>query len=272
MTTETDAPVDGATTEILDTNTPAVAVEPGKETETAPEGEAEPVKATEPTDEDSETDDDKPRKRPSRTDRLKERIRELSEALEVERGRKGSSSSELPKAPQEADFNGDYQAYERAQRAFETEQAVRRVLGESDAEKRAVREQELRTAQAKLYAERAVEAKSDIPDFDQVLNAVRGEDVRADVADFIRESEKGPFLAYHLAKNPGQIRALNGLSPTQAARELARIEARLSIPTPKKQTSAPAPMKPVAGGAAPSADISKMSMEEYAAYRKKQGA
>ncbi len=273
MSTEADAPIDGATTEVNEPINLDASTEAEKETETKPEGAAEPNKADEqPTDEDSGDDDEKPRKRPSRTDRLKDRIRELSDQLAFERSRKGSPAGEVTKAPQEVDFNGDYQAYERAQRAFETEQAVRRVLDESATNNRAAREQELRNAQVTLYRERVTEAKSAISDFEQVVNSASGIDVRDEVADLIRESEKGPYLAYHLAKNPDQLRGLNAMTPVQAARELGRLEARLSAPPPKKQTSAPAPISTVNGGAAQRPDLAKMSMDEYVAYRKKQGA
>jgi hypothetical protein len=273
MSTEPNAtPAESAATEGNEPANLDTVVETVEATETAPEGDPEPEKVEAPDDEDSEQGDDKPRKR-SRTDRLKDRIRDLEAQVHAsERLRDGASKPEAGKPPQETDFNGDYAAFERATRQFEVEQAFRRVRDEDNQRSMQERATELQREKASLYRERAVEAKSSIPDFEKVLESARGAQVRDDIADFIQESEKGPHLAYHLAKHPDQLRDLNGKPPAAALRELARIEARLSTPAPKKQTSAPAPVRTVTGGAAASPDLSKMSMDEYAAYRKKQGA
>lgn len=272
MSTEPNAtPAEGAATEGTEPVNLDAVEETVEATEPAPAGDAEPEKADAPDDEDSEQDDDKPRKR-SRTARLKDRIRDLEAQVETERLRNGASKPEAGKAPQETDFNGDYAAYERATRQFEVEQAIRRVRDEDTQRSMQERSAELQREKAALYRERAAEAKSSIPDFEKVLEAARGVQVRDDITDFILDSDKGPTLAYHLAKNPDQLRDLNGKTPTAALRELARIEARLSTPAPKRQTSAPAPISAISGGAAARPDISKMSMDEYAAYRRKNGA
>jgi len=272
MSTEPNAtPAEGAATEGTEPVNLDAVIETEEATEPAPEGEPEPERAEEPTDEDTEQDDDKPRKR-SRTARLKDRIRDLEAQVDMERRRNGASTPDASKAPQETDFNGDYAAYERATRQFEVEQAIRRVRDEDAQRSMQERAAELQREKAALYRERAAEAKASIPDFEKVLESARGVEVRDDITDFILDSEKGPSLAYHLAKHPEQLRDLSGKSPAAALRELARIEARLSTPAPKRQTSAPAPIPAISGGAAARPDISKMSMEEYAAYRRKNGA
>lgn len=240
---------------------------------TAPEDEQRPEGAEgKPSEDDNEQEDDgRPRKR-SRTDRYRDRIRELSVELEAERRRNsGAGTKEAPKAPAEADFNGDYAAFEAARHEFSVEQAIRRVRDEDARTANEAKSRELNDARASLYRERAAEAKSTLTDFDKVLESSRNEQVRDDISDFIQESEKGPHLAYHLAKHPEQLRDLNRLPPMQAARELARIEARLSVATPKKQTSAPAPISSLRGGAAPTRALSEMSMDEYVAARRKEG-
>lgn len=266
MTDTNATPADGAATEANDQpvnldEVKAPDAEPAKADDSR-----EPAEGGEPPDDTQ--DDDRPRRR-SRTDRLKDRIRDLEAELTVARGRNGSEERKA-KAPQESDFGTDFAAYERAQRAYEVEEAVRRVRDEDTRAATHARELEIRRHQGEIFNERLSEASKSVPDLKQTLEAARGMEIRDEVADFIRESEVGPMLAYHLAKNPTQTREINAMNPVAAMRELARIETRLSPPNPKKQTSAPAPIAPVNSGASSSPDLSKMSMEEYAAHRRKQ--
>lgn len=225
---------------------------------------------TDSADDDNEQEDDAQKRRPSRTKRLQAKVQALTIQLEHEQRRNGASSKSDGKPPSEADFGGDYSAFERAQRQFDVEEAVRRVRAEDDRKANEAKASELSDARASLYRERAAEAKSTLTDFDKVLESARNERVRDDISDFIQESEKGPHLAYHLAKHPEQLRDINGLSPVQAMRELARIEARLSTPAPKRQTSAPPPVRRLSGGASPAPTPGK-TMSDYERWRNSEG-
>ena len=93
--------------------------------------------------------------------------------------------------------------------------------------------------------------------------------------DIIKDSDNPPELIYFLGKNPDELEKLGDMSPAQATRYIGRLEARLTTEQPattKKVTSAPKPIDPLGTGktAAGSKDPEKMSMEEYAAYRKAQ--
>ena len=128
------------------------------------------------------------------------------------------------------------------------------------------------------WAERQTAARAALPDYDQVVG---GADipVARHVAEVLLDSDQGPALAYHLAKNPDVAAKLNGLSPVAAAREIGRIEAGLSAP-PATQAAPAARLStaPTPPGhlktAAPATqrDPAKMSMDEYKAMRSKQGA
>ena len=90
------------------------------------------------------------------------------------------------------------------------------------------------------------------------------------------DSERGPELAYHLAKHPDVLERLNGMTERQADRELGRLEASLQVPAaapaepPARTTQAPKPATPAASqGRSVALDPSKMSVEEYAAWRSK---
>lgn len=64
------------------------------------------------------------------------------------------------------------------------------------------------------------------------------------VAEVIAASDIGPKLAEHLGDNPAELRRLGAMNPAMQARELTRLETRLSDPpkaTPKTVTEAPEP-------------------------------
>lgn len=214
-------------------------------------------------------DPDKP-KPLSRQQRLQRKAARLStivaeQAAELEKLRNASKSGS-DAAPKEEDFNGDYFAYQRAATAWEVKQELRNEF-------RSVREQE----QAKTLAERRAESEEDfrervsaikpsIPDYDTAIQAFvkAGGDLAPHVIEEIQESEKGPVLAYHLAKNPDLAAELNAMSPRDAAREIGRLEAKVSLPQPKKQTQAPAPLSVLKGGAAPATDLASLAKSDDA--------
>jgi hypothetical protein len=89
------------------------------------------------------------------------------------------------------------------------------------------------------------------------------------------DSENGPELAYHLAKDAENFARVCKLSPIAAARELGKIEATLTkAPESAKEiktTKAPAPIKPVGGsGSANSKEFREdMTYPEFKRWRAK---
>jgi hypothetical protein len=98
------------------------------------------------------------------------------------------------------------------------------------------------------------------------------------VLEGLQESDVGPQLAYHLAKNHDVAEKLRGLPERAAMRELGRLEASIaSAPAPApapaaRTTNAPPPVKPVSQGNAVVPTLDKMSMDDYVKARKGQGA
>ncbi len=126
-------------------------------------------------------------------------------------------------------------------------------------------------AQATTWQQRATAAKETLPDFEQVLSESTAP-MTKDMAEVLRDSEHGPALAYHLAKNPAEAERIARLSPLAAAAALGRIEADLSKPAapaaaPKKVTSAPTPPTPIGAGRSTEGDPAKMSYKDYEAWR-----
>jgi hypothetical protein len=109
--------------------------------------------------------------------------------------------------------------------------------------------------------------KKDTPDFDVVITSpafVQSEPV----VEAILHSNKGPQIAYYLAKNAEVLSRLNQSSPFEVALEIGRIEERLTPLAPKVITQTPKPLTPVTGSTgAVEKDPKDMSMDEYAKHR-----
>ena len=100
------------------------------------------------------------------------------------------------------------------------------------------------------YAEREDEARAKYDDFEQVAYnpQLRVTDV---MAETIKSSDLGPDLAYWLGSNPKEADRISRLSPLLQAREIGKIEAKLTAEPPQKKTSsAPEPIRPVSARAA----------------------
>ena len=95
------------------------------------------------------------------------------------------------------------------------------------------------------YGEREEKARDKYDDFEDVVYTpkLRITDV---MAETIQYSDLGPDLAYWLGSNPKEAERISRLAPILQAREIGKIEVRLSDNPPvKKSTSAPTPISPV---------------------------
>lgn len=239
---------------------PEVKDEPaeGEKDDQPKDGEAEKA-----GDKEDAGEEDKPKKLSGaqrakiRAERLAAENAELQRKLEeATRKTPAEGASDAEKAPREDDFNGDWFAYQTAKQAFEARQAIRDEL-RKDRETREASERETRQAtiaqeRREAHLERVEDAREVIADFDEAMKAMDGVQVRSDVIEEIMSSDKSALLAYHLAKNPDKLNALNSLSGRELAREMGRLEATVRMPEAKKQTSAPAPLSRPRGGASPS--------------------
>ena len=131
--------------------------------------------------------------------------------------------------------------------------------------------QQAEQAKAQAFFTQAEKVAAERPDFREVVGTF-GQSVAAWQANAIAEA--GPEVAYAIAKDAtaaARIRAAQ--NPAAVAREIGRIEERLSRPVEKpspQPTSAPEPpARTVRGGNVGSADPSRMPMSEYAAWSAK---
>jgi hypothetical protein len=255
------APVDAQPQAVADESEQATQTPETSSEGAAPEN-AETPKADEA--DGQQPDDDKPKK-PSRYDRMKRRIQALATEAESLRAQLSANAAPAPvEGPKEADFNGDYFAYQAAKIAHETKQALREEINADRHRSQSEREQSLRREMVEEFEERAEEYRAKIPDFDKTIEAYvqQGGKFSPALSEELQQSEMGPQLAYVIAKNPQLASQLNAMSPREVAREIGRLEAKAALPNPRKQTSAPPPHTQLKGGAAPSKSVAELAKGE----------
>lgn len=180
--------------------------------------------------------------------------------------------------PTEADFD-DYSKYIKAL----TDHRVK--VAEINWEKRqSVRaQQQQQQERSESLKARLQEGFEKYPDFEEVAFDPTAVHITPMVVDLLSDCEHPADLAYYLAKNRVEGVAISRMTPTQAARALAKIEAKLESPAPapqpqqqqqvKRLSGAPAPIKPIGGSATGiTKDPNKMTNAEFAAWRASQGA
>jgi predicted nucleic acid-binding protein len=180
------------------------------------------------------------------------------------------------KPPAEGEFT-DYADYVAAKAVWTAEQrtTLRQAQAlEAEAQEARQNVQNIEAAEQQIvnqsWAEKVTEAKGRYADFEQVALA-QDVPITPQIAEMLKQSDKGPDLAYWLGMNraaAAELAALSKSQPMQAAYHLGRLEASLSAPTPRTTSNAPDPIAPVRGNAQASLNPDKMSMAEYASARK----
>lgn len=136
---------------------------------------------------------------------------------------------------------GDMTKFVREHATWAAREEFRRVREEEADQKK----QEAQRDKAQKYEDRVDKTRTKYEDFDDLVSDPRLA-ITPDMAEFIRESDEGPEVAYWLAKNPQEASRIAQMNGRDADRALARIEARVTQPapapaTPKPVTNAPPP-------------------------------
>lgn len=165
-----------------------------------------------------------------------------------------------PKAPTLEQYNGDYEAFEKAAAQYEDTfdrymedlsdyKAAKRIEAERQAyqqRKQAETIQEHNEAVKSSWETRQAETIKRHPDFEKAVKDA-ALPLNPIMDGFIVESEVGPEIVYWLAKNPVEGERIASLGPFATARELSRIEMTLGeslktpAPTPKPTITAAFP-------------------------------
>ena len=142
------------------------------------------------------------------------------------------------------------------------------------------------TQRAQTWQEKLAAARTEIPDFDAVMNNADMQ-VANHVAELLFESDAGAKIAHHLAQNPELLNKMNDMTPAKVAIQLGKLEASFEKTAPApgsgkestasnvvevRTTKAPPPAKHLGQGRSTTPSLEDMSVEDYVKTRKAQGA
>lgn len=161
----------------------------------------------------------------------------------------------------------------------ETDKAIRKAALEAKAEAKAESEQALTRARESErlkaldegFASRAQQYADKNPDFWDAIKNPALKFFNGEFLEAAKASDLGPDVLHHIAKSPQLAAKLASQTIPQRLAMLGRLEAELSRPAPPpKVTAAPPPPVPVGGGQGGDTDPSKMSIDDWMAWRTKQ--
>lgn len=298
---------DGALTEAVkveefDGSGKSAPVEKSTEQNESPESDTEETDAKDLTEEsegegseeelESKADGDKPRKKGGfqrRIDKLNSRVTERERELEYWKSQALKGTGEQKSEPK-VDLNPATVVGKPNPETFDTHAEYVEALTDWKLEQRENEQSQkrqkeaLQTEQEKLvksHTDRVETFKAKHEDFMERLEDVADVPMSITLQELIIGSEVGPSLMYELAKNREEFERIAKLPPLAAAREMGKLEARVSSGASlekktdsKRVTEAPRPLDPVgkgtAGRVAKSIDDPNLSQYEYERIRREQ--
>jgi hypothetical protein len=155
----------------------------------------------------------------------------------------------------------DYKADEKiSQREAERQQAEAEKSQKAEIERQSERRRSLMESGELKYE-----------DFEDVVNTSKLR-IAEPAYLAILESEISADLVYHLAKDPVEAERIANLSPYAQAKEIGKIEEKLSAKQPIKKSDAPKPISPVSGSKDFTKRYEDMTIAEIEADAVKRGA
>ena len=261
------------------------ATEPTEEETGAPEGKKQSRGVQKKLDElRREAEDAKRQAQSEREERL--RVLTILERRQGAEAQDEALEATEPERPTRADYPDDDDWDDALMEYADTKAsftARREINATIEAERTRAETASIANAQEQVrqqYQARIDKYKADKPDFHEVAESP-DVIVSVPVAHALMLSDNGPALQYYLGSNPDDAKRIMALAPPLQLVELGRIEAKLAAPPPAAAVPAPrtisAASKPItplsAGDQAPiNKDPQSMTMDEYKAFRRGQGA
>jgi len=218
-----------------------------------------------------------------------ENEREAQYWKQIAQGKSGTTPASAPAPAADTkptpDKFADYADYLEALTDWKADQKVSEALSKRDQDAQQKQELTQHQTRVKTWVERQAAVREALPDYDEVMGDADVA-VSPHVQEILLDSDMGPQMAYHLAKNQDEAERISSLSPLAAARELGKLEAALASKSPQasttansqapapaapKVTKAPTPITPVrgTGGQFTKAPESMSDAEWYASRRPK---
>lgn len=257
-------------------------VENEEEATTSTESEDAENEETQETEETAE-DAEEPPKKKSRGG-FQKRIDELTKARYEAEQRAQTLEHQLREVQQQSfksqyeqskptleQFDHDYDAWAQAYEQWVQTGVQKQQEAQQEAYRQAQMQQEQMRRQMDLN-QKMLKAQEKYPDFQVKVfdpNLPQLGQINQAALEALVESEHMADVAYYLASNPSEVYKFGNMTPIQAVKEVARLEAKFSKPA-GKTTAAPPPPKTVSGKSESVKDPAKMTTEEWMEWRKSQ--
>lgn len=172
---------------------------------------------------------------------------------------------ELPKVPNPLSFDSD-EDYQAAAQDYSKQMYGLAQKAVTDGAQQAQAQTAHQQAQT-AFDQRAAAFAQTVPDYQAVVTDP-SVPISNEMAEVLRNSEAGPQMAYYLAKNKVDAYRIANLPAGAQAYELGKLEAKAALPNVKNISSAPTPIKPLAGGGeATKVDPDTLPIDEWMAKR-----
>lgn len=180
-------------------------------------------------------------------EKLQKQDEQIRQLLEMANQRKEPEKAEAPTSKPDISTFETYEEYLEALTDWKADQKSSEKIRELETKRERERLEAQKAEQAKTIQQRFQEARTKYADFDDVMD----DDLQASAA-VLTACEDSPAvadLAYYFSKNPDELNRLNHMSPIAVAREIGKLEVKLTEPNKptKPVTKAPEPIKPVGG-------------------------
>ena len=198
----------------------------------------------------------------------KQRIEAETRAKVLQEVRETPAPSAIKPSPD--DFT-DYSEYQEALTDWKVEEKLKSIERQKEQEKTRENQQleEKRTSERQQELIEAGERKYE--DFEDVVKSDKHNYSRAAYLAIL-ESDISADIVYHLAKNQDEAKRIADLPAFAQAKEIGKLEDRLSAKQPIKPSNAPTPIKPIEGKGNLTKKLEDMTYEEMLAHDRKRGA
>lgn len=194
---------------------------------------------------------------------------ETSEKTPQKQDQKPKAEDAPPKKPNPKDFE-TYDEYSEALTDWKVDEKLRKAEETRQTEAKRTQFKEAQQTKVERYEEGIAEAQKAYDDFDEVIEDYDGP-LTIGMQQALLDSDMGPQVAYHIAKNPKLGEKMAGMTILQLNKEVAKIEARLEKSekgkgegtVAKKTSKSPPPIDPVKGSSKSKKSPDDMSYEEY---------
>lgn len=188
-----------------------------------------------------------------------------------------SQPEKVADKPKVEDFT-DYGDYQEALTDWKVEQK----LAEIESKKAIESQKKAQQTESERFNSRSQEIIEEgskrYDDFDEMPEKTaahlksKGLQLSVEFVKTLAESDSAPDIVAHMYQNPAEAERIAALTPYAQAKEIGKLEDKLSAKKPIQTSKAPKPIDPIGGNKSSVKSVEDMSLAEYTAMRAKQGA